>query len=299
MSAADFSPASRPDSHPRRPLLTLKIGSSTLTGGTDRLSYGKIEDIARQLSEIRREFDVVLVSSGAIATARQFVEIEGNGTLIASKQALSAIGQPMLMRIFDEVFRSFGLRPAQCLLTHRDFENDTARLNTRNTMSVLLAHGYVPVVNENDTVSTEEIVLGDNDRLSAMVATVLGADRLVIASDIDGLYTAPPHLDPAAEFIHDVTDLRQVAAYASGVGRSGQGTGGMYTKVLAAEICLAQGVEMWILNGRPNGFLTKAMQGRRRFTRFRPADSAGSASASDSPVSLVPPASSDNRSHPL
>lgn len=260
------------DAHSQdRPRLTLKIGTSTLTGGTNRLSYGKIEDIARQLASIRREFDVVLVSSGAIATARQFVEIEGNGQLIASKQALSAIGQPVLMRIFDEVFRSFGLRPAQCLLTHRDFENETARTNTRNTISVLLRHGYVPVVNENDTVSTEEIVLGDNDRLSAMVATVVGAHRLVIASDIDGLFTAPPHEDPDAKFIDEVTDLTQVASYATRAGRSGQGTGGMYTKFLAAEICLAAGVEMWILNGRPKGFLTKAMEGKKRFTRFRPA----------------------------
>ena len=151
--------------------LVLKIGSSTLTAGTVKISRGKIEDIARQIVELRKDYDIVIVSSGAIATARQFVTITGWDTQVASKQAMSAIGQPKLIQIYNEVFSDFDLRIAQCLMTYRDFDNDNSRNNTLNTIHELLKYNYIPIINENDTVAVEVLILGDNDKLSALVAT--------------------------------------------------------------------------------------------------------------------------------
>ncbi len=247
--------------------LVIKIGTSTLTLGTNRISQGKIEDIARQIVILKKDYDVVVVSSGAIATAKQFVDINGSNKQVDSKQAMSAIGQPKLMRIYDEIFSSFGLKVAQCLMTHRDFENTTAKTNTQNTIIKLLEHDYIPIVNENDTVAIEEIVLGDNDKLSALIAEVIKADLLVIASDIDGLYNQNPHLNKKAELLKEVTDLRQVASFVKDK-QSDLGTGGMASKIHAAEICEENKIEMWIVNGGKNNFLIDALHGEIPFTKF-------------------------------
>ena len=193
--------------------IVLKIGTSTLTAGSNRISYGKIEDIARQFVILKKEYDLILVSSGAIATAKQFVEINGYNNKVDSKQAMAAIGQPKLMKIYDEIFGNFGLKIAQCLLTYRDFENIIAKTNTKNTINKLLKHGYIPIINENDTVAIEEIVLGDNDKLSAFVATVIGADLLIIASDIDGLYDQNPFLNKKAKIIKEVKDSKKIISF--------------------------------------------------------------------------------------
>ncbi len=251
----------------KKQLLILKIGTSTLTSGTDRISYAKIEDIARQIILLRETYQVIIVSSGAIATARQFVDIRGNALEVDSKQALSAIGQPKLMSIFDEVFSSFGLSVAQCLLVYRDFESENAKTNIRNTLGKLLELGYTPVVNENDTVSADEIIFGDNDKLSALVATIMDADLLVLASDINGLYDRNPHKSDQAKLIEFVADVDTVQQYIED-GESALGTGGMTTKLQAAGICLAHGIEMWILNGWKANFLADAIGGRSAFTRF-------------------------------
>jgi len=190
--------------------LIVKIGTSTLTLGTDRISYAKIEDVARQIVTLRKEYDIVLVSSGAIATAKQFIDIRGYDKHVDSKQAMAAIGQPKLMRIYDEVFSSFGLKVAQCLMTYRDFEDETAKINTKNTVIKLLEHEYIPIINENDTVAIQEIVVGDNDKLSALVAVIVDADILIVASDIDGLYDQNPHLNGKAKLIREVTDLKNI-----------------------------------------------------------------------------------------
>jgi glutamate 5-kinase len=248
--------------------IIIKIGTSTLTANTDRISYAKIEDIARQIVILKNDFEIILVTSGAIATARQFMEINGENQSLASKQAMAAIGQPKLMRLYDEIFNSFELKIAQCLLTYADFKNDEARTNTENTIISLLAHGYVPIINENDTVAVEEIVLGDNDKLSALVASILPADFLIIASDVDGLYDKNPHLHPEAKLIDEVTDLRQVALFAEEK-VSGPGTGGMASKIQAAEICKQYGIEMWIVNGGKNNFIVDALQDISAFTKFR------------------------------
>lgn len=252
--------------------LILKLGSAILTAGTDRISYAKIEDIARQIIALRDRYDIVLVSSGAIATARQYVPIaigiKSEGAQIDSKQALSAIGQPKLMRIYDEVFSSFGLNVAQCLLVYRDFESDVAKANIQNTIGKLLEIGYTPIINENDTVSADEIVLGDNDKLSALVAVNTQADLLVLASDIDGLYDKNPFLNENARLIEEVADLESVKASIE-ERASKLGTGGMTTKIQAAKICRDAGIEMWILNGGHPNFIVDALEGKKVFTRFR------------------------------
>ncbi len=247
--------------------LVIKIGTSTLTNSSNRLSYAKIEDLARQIVALRSSHDIILVSSGAIAAARQFIELNGNTPFLDSKQALAAIGQPKLMKIYDEVFESFGLKIAQCLLTHMDFENPKAKVNTEHTISKLLEHGYVPIINENDTVANEEILLGDNDKLSALVAVITQADILMIASDIDGVFTDNPHINPEATFISEVRHPTEIKKFANEK-KTNLGTGGMTTKIYAAELCYENNIEMWLVNGNSNHFILKSINGDIRFTRF-------------------------------
>ena len=231
--------------------LIIKIGTSTLTAGTNRISFAVIESLARQIVELKNEYDIVIVSSGAIATARQFVEINGFNKFVECKQALAAIGQTKLMELYDNIFSTFGLNIAQILLTYRDFENPIANENTRNTINKLWEVDYIPIVNENDTVSIEEIVLGDNDKLSALVADITDADLLVLVSDIDGIYTANPHLCKDAKLIKEINNLNT-----------------MTSKINAAEICMNSDIEMWILNGSHNSYLLKALKGEIPFSRF-------------------------------
>ena len=247
--------------------LIIKIGTSTLTAGTDRISFAVIESLARQIVELKNEYEIVIVSSGAIATARQFVEINGVNKTVASKQALAAIGQTKLMELYDVIFGAFGLNIAQILLTYRDFENDVAIDNTHNTISRLWEMGYIPVVNENDTVSFEEIVLGDNDKLSALVATILKSDLLVLVSDIDGIFNKNPHLHTDALLIDEVSNLNSIIDFIE-ERESVLGTGGMTSKIHAAEICMKNGVEMWIVNGQRQNYIINALKKEYKFTRF-------------------------------
>ena len=247
--------------------LVLKIGTSTLTSGTNLISRGKIEDTGRQILALRDEYDIVLVSSGAIAAAKQHINIKDAGKPVQSKQAMAAIGQPLLMRIYNEVFSDFGIPTAQCLMTYRDFENETSRQNTLNTITELLKYAYLPIINENDTTSVEEILLGDNDKLSALVATLIHADLLVLASDIDGVFDKNPHLHGDARLITEIKDIdsaRQLVEERD----SGLGTGGMNSKLEAAIICQREGIETWIVNGGVGNFLANALAGKSAFTKF-------------------------------
>lgn len=248
--------------------LIIKIGTSTLTAGTNRISFAVIEGLARQIVELKDEYDIVIVSSGAIATARQFVEINGHNKQVDSKQAMAAIGQTKLMELYDSIFTTFGLNIAQILLTYRDFENLTANENTRNTIKRLWQVDYIPIVNENDTVSIEEIMLGDNDKLSAMVAVITEADLLILVSDIDGIFDKNPHLHADAQLIKEVSDLNSVECCIEEK-HSTLGTGGMSSKVHAAEVCMQHGVEMWIVNGQRPNYIINAMENRIPFTRFK------------------------------
>lgn len=248
--------------------LIIKIGTSTLTAGTNRISFAVIESMARQIVELKKTYDVVIVSSGAIATARQFVEINGYLKNVDSKQAMSAIGQTKLIELYDTIFSTFGLNIAQILLTYRDFENPVANENTRNTINRLWQAGYIPIVNENDTVSIEEILLGDNDKLSALVAVITEADLLVLVSDIDGIFDQNPHLHPEAKHFSEVSDLDSVR-HCIEEKNSTLGTGGMSSKVYAAEICMRNGVEMWIVNGQRSNYIIQALKGEIPFTKFK------------------------------
>lgn len=247
--------------------IVVKIGSSTLTAGTNRISYGKIESLARQITKLQEEYQIVIVSSGAIATARQILDIHLEQN-INNKQALAAIGQPKLMRIYDEVFESFGIHVAQCLLTYHDFEKEITRENTKNTINTLLEHNIVPIINENDTVSAEEIILGDNDKLSALIAGIIEADILILASDIDGVFDKNPHLHADAQLITEVSDLSEITKFIEEK-PSKLGTGGMTSKLKAAEICFENNVEMYILNGNQFNFIENLMNNNIRRTRFK------------------------------
>lgn len=247
--------------------LVLKIGTSTLTNGTKLISRGKVEDIGRQILELRDKFDIILVSSGAIAAARQRINFMDEGRLIESKQALSAIGQPLLMRIYNEIFTDFGIRAAQCLMTYRDFENETSRQNTLNTLNELIKYSYIPIINENDTTAVEEIILGDNDKLSALVATLLKADLLVLASDIDGVFDKNPHLHVDAKHISEIKNIEEARSLVE-ERDSGLGTGGMNSKLEAAIICQRENIETWIINGGNNNFVVNAINGKVPFTKF-------------------------------
>ena len=249
--------------------LVLKIGTSTLTNGTRLISRGKIEDIGRQILALRDDYEILLVSSGAIAAAKQFINIKDTGKPVESKQAMAAIGQPLLMRTYNEVFSDFGIQTAQCLMTYRDFENETSRQNTLNTLNELIKYSYVPIINENDTTAVEEIVLGDNDHLSALVAVLVSADLLVLASDIDGLFDKNPHLHQDAHLIPEIKNIEEARKLVE-ERDSGLGTGGMNSKLEAAILCQKHKIEAWIVGGWRNNFLTEAFAGNLKFTKFLP-----------------------------
>ena len=246
--------------------IVLKVGTSTLTQGTSRISRGKIEDIAAQIKDLRSEYQIILVTSGAIAAARQFSNLQ-YGTGVEIKQALASIGQLHLMRIYQEIFRDYDLHMAQCLLTYYDFNNEESRTNMCNTISTLLANNYVPVINENDTVATDEIKFGDNDKLAALTAQLMQADLLVLATDTDGLYDDDPKTNVNAKVIREVRDIDSIKHFIAD-SKSDQGSGGMHSKIQAAQIAQNAGMETWILNGSRPDFLTKAIKGFSLFTRI-------------------------------
>jgi glutamate 5-kinase len=246
--------------------IILKLGSTTLTKGTNLISRGKLEDIAKQINELKKDYEIVIVTSGAIAAAKHFIELH-RGNPVAVKQALAAIGQPVLMRFYQEVFNDYELRIGQCLLTYRDFENELSRANTLDTINTLLDNGYIPVINENDTIATDEIKFGDNDKLGALTAVLLKADLLILASDIDGLYDADPSHNPDARLILKVNDLDSVEHLQNG-STSALGTGGIKSKIEAARICRENGIEMWIVNGWKDDFAINAIKGLIPFTGF-------------------------------
>lgn len=248
--------------------LVLKIGTSTLTSGTKLISRGRIEDIGRQILELHELYDIVLVSSGAIAAAKQYINIKDAGKPVESKQAMAAIGQPLLMRIYNEVFSDFGIPTAQCLMTYRDFENETSRQNTLNTINELLKYGYLPIINENDTTSVEEILLGDNDKLSALVASLISADLLVLASDIDGVFDKNPYIHAEARLVAEIKDINEARLLVE-ERDSELGTGGMNSKLEAAMICQRDDIETWIVNGGLNNFLVDALAAKIPFTKFK------------------------------
>ncbi|HMB63420.1 MAG TPA: glutamate 5-kinase [Eudoraea sp.] len=248
--------------------ILLKIGSNTLTKETDQISRGKIEDIGRQIAALKDGYEFIIVSSGAIAAARQFVKLEHSGAEINVKQALAAIGQPHLMRIFQENFRELGLFTSQCLLSYSDFENPDAKANIKNTINVLVNNNFIPIINENDTVATDEIQFGDNDKLAALTAALLQVDALIIATNTDGIYTKNSIEKNKPETITNVAGVEPLLAEIND-SKSSHGTGGMQSKIEAATIAQKSGIETWIVNGLKDNFIIDALNGRSHYTKIK------------------------------
>jgi glutamate 5-kinase len=247
--------------------ILLKIGSNTLTKETNHISRGKIEDIGMQIAALKDDYEFVIVSSGAIAAAKQFVKLEAPDNEIFVKQALASIGQPHLMRIFHENFSDLGLHTSQCLLSYSDFEKTETKVNIVNTIDVLVKNSYIPIINENDTVSTDEIKFGDNDKLAALTAVLLDVDILIIATNTNGIYTKASIHDTHPETIRLVTDL-QTLEKEIGEAKSSHGTGGMQSKIDSAAIAKAANIETWIVNGLEDNFILKALQNEIPFTKI-------------------------------
>jgi len=255
--------------------IVVKVGSSSLTHReTGDLDYIRIEKLVRELSDIRNQGkDVILVSSGSIAAGKNVMRLKNLNAgsqreAMALKQACSAVGQAKLMMTYQKLFAEYNQVAAQILMTKNTIVDNLNRYNAHNTFSQLLSMGAIPVVNENDTVATYEIEIGDNDTLSAIVAALVGADLLILLSDIDGLYTDDPRKNPDAGFIEQVDELSEVMDMGKSSTGSDVGTGGMNTKLIAAKIATKSNVDMIIANSRDIGVLHRIMSGKNEGTLF-------------------------------
>lgn len=254
--------------------IVIKIGTSTITHvDTGHLNLIKMEKLARVLTDIRNQNkEIVLVSSGAIGAGRKALGIKGKPHSLAEKQACAAVGQARLMMIYQKLFAEYNQTIAQILITKRTMTNEISRQNAENTFQELLNMGVIPVVNENDTVSTDQIQdenFGDNDTLSATVAEMVQADMLILLSDIDGLYTDDPRNNDKAEFISCVEKIdERLIAMAKGADTT-FGTGGMTTKIAAAQIAAGVGVDMVIANGDDVVNISRILEGKEVGTLFK------------------------------
>ena len=249
--------------------IVVKVGTSTLAHPTGRLNIRHVEELVKVLSDLKNAgHEVVLVSSGAIGMGVGKLNLPGKPADMPTKQAAAAVGQCELMYTYDKLFAQYNHTVAQILLTGEDIDHADRRQNFENTIYRLLELGALPVINENDTVATAEIKVGDNDTLGGIVACTVKADLLVLLSDIEGLYTADPRKDPAATLIPVVEAVTpEVEALGGGVG-SGLGTGGMATKLRAAKMVTTNGCDMVIANGEKPALLYDIVEGKAVGTRF-------------------------------
>ena len=249
--------------------VVVKIGTSTLTHATGRMNIRLVEQLCRVLSDIKNAgHEVILVSSGAIGMGVGKLGLRERPLDMPGKQAAAAVGQCELMYVYDKLFSEYHHTVAQILLTGDDLSHADRHENFRNTMTRLLELGVLPIINENDTIATTEIAVGDNDTLGAIVAVSMGADLLVLLSDIDGLYTDDPHANADARLIPTVKEITpDILALAGGAG-SAQGTGGMKTKLRAASMCTEAGCDMVIANGGDPMLLYRILDGEAVGTRF-------------------------------
>ena len=247
----------------------IKVGTSTLAHATGRMNIKRFEELCKVISDLKNAgHEIILVSSGAIGMGMGKLHLAQRPRDTAMKQAAAAVGQCELMYIYDKLFAEYNHTVAQILLDAEDLRHDDRHRNFENTMKTLLDMGVIPIINENDTVTTKEIEFGDNDTLSALVAVSAGADLLVILSDIDGLYTANPKVDPSATLIPHVYELTDEVMALGGDAGSSLGTGGMFTKLKAAKIVLEGGCDMVIANGSRPLCLYDIAEGEDVGTRF-------------------------------
>ena len=249
--------------------IVIKIGTSTLAHPTGHLNIRRMEKLCKVISDIKNAgHQVILVSSGAIGMGVGKLGLGTRPSDMPTKQAAAAVGQCELMYIYDKLFSQYHHTVAQLLITGEDVENPIRYVKFTNTMNRLLQLQAIPILNENDTVSTAEIVIGDNDTLSAIVAKSVQAELLILLSDIDGLYTADPHTHKDAVLLHRVSRLDEDIYSLAGVSAGDQGTGGMVTKLKAAGICMSFGCDMVIANGAEPENLYRILDGEDVGTRF-------------------------------
>ena len=252
--------------------IVIKVGTSSLIHkATGNINLFRLEKLVRVLTDLHNSGkDVILVSSGAIGVGFKALGLEKRPTSLPMKQACSAVGQGQLMMIYQKLFAEYNQGSAQILITKETMLNDERRYNAKNTFEELLKLGVIPIVNENDTVSTYEMQFGDNDSLSAIVASLVGADLLILLSDIDGLYTDDPRKNPKAELIPVVEKIdNRIENMAGDTVGSDVGTGGMTTKLTAARIATLSGADMIIANAKDVGVLHQIFEGKPVGTFFK------------------------------
>jgi glutamate 5-kinase len=249
--------------------IVVKVGTSSLSFSNGRINFHRIEKLANVLSKLRKNgIQVILVTSGAIGVGAARIGMTQRPRELTKKQALAAIGQAELIKIYQKFFEAGNQLVAQVLLTKDVVEIPQRNENAKRTLIHLMEMNIIPIINENDTIATYEIEFGDNDSLSAIVATLVDADLLLILSDIDGLYSADPRTDPSAKIIHSVTEITpELEQLASGAGSSFS-TGGMVTKIAAARICQQAGLDCIITNGAEPSIIMKILDGEKIGTHF-------------------------------
>ena len=250
--------------------IVIKVGTSTLAhSDTGKLNLYRIEHLIREIADLHNAGkEIIFVSSGAIAAGMNKLGVKVKPQTIPENQALAAVGQGVLMHIYEKIFAEYGQTIGQVLLTKENAVDEHARENSRNSLNAILKMGAIPVVNENDAVGVDEIRIGDNDNLSAIVAAMIDAEVLIILSDIDGLYTANPQKDKSARLINEVTEINsEIERIAGGAGTK-LGIGGMFTKIQAAKVATSNGVTMLIVNGSVIGNLRRALSGESVGTIF-------------------------------
>lgn len=253
--------------------IVIKIGTSTITAGSPNVSLPQLIDLIRQIAALHSlGHELILTSSGAVAAGKEVLAEPIFTRLIPFKQMLSAIGQPRLMSIYTEIFKMYEKNVAQVLLTREDLSDRKRYLNALNTLEALVLNRIIPIINENDTVATEEIRLGDNDNLSALVSNLAGADLLILLTDQAGLFSADPRENKDAELIHEITetDIPQSVWAAAGGAGSALGTGGMVTKLQAADLARRSGTRVVIAKGDVPDIISKIVAGEPMGTHFLP-----------------------------
>ncbi len=252
--------------HPNR--IVVKVGTNVLTAGADKVHRPTLVSLVQQIAAVRSQgVEIVLVTSGAIAVGRERLNFPARRRDIPLKQMLAAVGQSRLMHLYEQIFELYGMTVAQTLLTRGDLADRNRYLNARNTLLACLMHNVLPIINENDAVAVSEIRVGDNDNLSALVANLVDADLLLILTDIDGLYTADPRRDPSATRIAIVPEITE-HIYAIAGGSNIRGTGGMLTKIQAADLATRSGADVVIASGAERDVIARVVAGEAIGTRF-------------------------------
>ena len=254
--------------------IIVKVGTSTLTHDSGKLNFHRIDKLVMEIADLMNDGkQMILVTSGAINAGMVQLGLAKRPTAIREKQAVAAIGQGVLMHVYEKMFREYGQTVGQILLTRMSSTDRKNFINSRNTLLTMLDMGVIPIINENDAVAIDELKIGDNDTLSAIVASIVEADLLIILSDVDGLYTANPQTHKNAAIIHQVDEIDKLVYEIAGGAGTSRGTGGMYTKIQAAAIATSSGADMIIASGSKDNILRSICAGEEIGTLFKAKDS--------------------------